>query len=179
MASLESGNLLRRYQAGEHEAVWADMLALGSRVREAPHFEDAWAVARETMRRARHNVELIIHRLDEIGYRFWNGKQGTPKGPPRRITFGATVIEATPLEALLGAMFDAATKMPPSQVTPVMMEQLHNIYRLTIFPWQDRALLLKGQRFSARRRSHGSVRTSEEAPAHPADASGGRVDRPA
>ena len=148
MASLESGDLLRRYQAGEHEAVWADMLALGPRVREAPHLEDAWSVARETMRRARHNVELIIRRLDEIGYRFWNGKQGKPPGPPRRITFAAKVIEATPLEALLAAMFAEARKMPPSQVAPVMMEQLHNIYRLTIFPWQDRALLLKGQRFA-------------------------------
>ena len=148
MASVQSGNLLRRYQAGEHEAVWADMLALGPRVRDAAHLEDALAVARETMRRARHNVELIVQRLDEIGYRFWNGKQGKAAGPPRRITFGAKVIEASPLEALLAAMFAEAKTMPPAQVTPVMAEQLHNIYRLTIFPWQDRALLLKGQRFA-------------------------------
>jgi hypothetical protein len=147
MAGLMSGDLLRRYQAGEHVAVWADMLALGPQVRTAAYLEDAWAVARETMRRARHNVELIIRRLDQIDYRFWNGKQGRPPGPPRRITFGSTVIEAAPLEALLAALFDEARKLPPSQLTPVMMEQLHNIYRLTIFPWQDRALLLKGQRF--------------------------------
>jgi hypothetical protein len=148
MASLESGNLLRRYQAGEHEAVWADLLALGSNVREPPHADDAWAVARETMRRARHNVELIIRRLDQIGYRFWNGKQGKPAGAPSKVTFGGKVIEAAPLEALLAALFDEARKTAPSQLTPVMMEQLHNIYRLTIFPWQDRALLLKGHRFA-------------------------------
>lgn len=100
--------LLRRYEAGEHERVWADMMALGSGVRAAPHFDDAWAVARETMRRARHNIEQIVRRLDAMGYRFWNGKQGKPKGPPSRIVFGAQVIEASPVEALLVAMFEAA-----------------------------------------------------------------------
>lgn len=74
---IEPGGLLRRYQAGEHEAVWAEMVALGGEVRKAPYADDAWAVARETMRRARHNVELIIRRLDQLGYRFWNGEQGT------------------------------------------------------------------------------------------------------
>jgi len=75
--SIEPGSLRRRYQAGEHEAVWADMMALGAAVRKPPYAEDAWAVARETMRRARHNVELIIRRLDQLGYQFWNGEQGT------------------------------------------------------------------------------------------------------
>jgi hypothetical protein len=148
MAGLKSGDWLRRYQAGEHEAVWADMMALAAEVRQAPYVDEAWAVARETMRRARHNVELIIRRLDEIGYRFWDGKQGRPAGPPSKVTFGGKVIEAAPLEALLAALFDEARKMAPSQLTPVMVEQLHNIYRLTIFPWQDRALLLKGRRFA-------------------------------
>jgi hypothetical protein len=74
---IEPGSLLRRYQAGEHEAVWSDMRALGAEVRKAPYADDAWAVARETMRRARHNVELIIRRLDQLGYRFWDGEQGT------------------------------------------------------------------------------------------------------
>lgn len=147
MASLASGNLLRRYQAGEHEAVWADMVALGASVREAAHLEDAWAVARETMRRARHNVELIIRRLDEIGYRFWDGRQGKPVGPPRKLTFGGKVIEASPIEALLAAMFEEARKLPPAQLTPVMLDQLRNIYQLVMFPWQDRALLFKGQWF--------------------------------
>ena len=147
MVGHASGDFLRRYQAGEQAAVWADMRALGPGVRAGEHEEDALAVARETMRRARHNVELIIRRLDQIGYRFWNGKQGKPAGPPRRVTFGSTVIEATPLDALLAALFEEARKLAPSQLSPVMMEQLHNIYRLTIFPWQDRALLLKGQRF--------------------------------
>ena len=89
----EPGPLLRRYLAGEHEKVWAEMLALGPSVRDKPHAEDAWAVARETMRRARHNVELIVRRLDKLGYRFWNGHQG-PTGPqPLRMAFGGQMIQ--------------------------------------------------------------------------------------
>ena len=59
-----------RYQGGEHEAVWADLLALGNGVHEEPVYSDAVAVARETMSRARTNIETLIVRLDNIGYRF-------------------------------------------------------------------------------------------------------------
>jgi hypothetical protein len=61
---------LERYRAGEHEAVWKELTALGPRVFEAPVHEDALSVARETMRRVRHNVELLIERLEARGYRF-------------------------------------------------------------------------------------------------------------
>lgn len=61
---------LERYQAGEHVAVWDELMALGDGVRSEPHYTDALAVAAETMRRARRNVELIIQRLDAKGYRF-------------------------------------------------------------------------------------------------------------
>jgi hypothetical protein len=142
----EPGNMLRRYQAGEHEAVWAEMMALGPEVRKASRAEDAWAVARETMRRARHNVELIIRRLDALGYRFWNGEHGERRGPPTKVTFGGKVIEASPLTALLAAMFEDALNRPSSELTPVMIEQLHNIYRMTVYPWQDKSLLMRGQR---------------------------------
>jgi hypothetical protein len=72
----EPSEWLSRYQSGEHEAVWAEMTALGLSVRQAPYAEHAEAVARETMRRARHNVELIIQRLDRLGYEFWDGTHG-------------------------------------------------------------------------------------------------------
>ena len=61
---------LARYQQGEHEAVWRDLVALGERVREQPYLDDARAVARETMRRVRHDLELLVPRLREIGYDF-------------------------------------------------------------------------------------------------------------
>ena len=80
--TVQPGTLLRRYLAGEHEAVWAELTALGPSVRERRYFDDAWGVARETMRRARRNVELIIPRLDRLGYRFWDGMTAASRGTP-------------------------------------------------------------------------------------------------
>lgn len=61
---------LQRYIAGEYEQVWDELLALGAAVRDEPLYADALAVARETMTRARHNVELIVARLRQNGYEF-------------------------------------------------------------------------------------------------------------
>lgn len=61
---------LDRYQQGECEEVWADLLALGEQVRTEPFYTDALAVARETMRRARGNIELLLERLPRPGYAF-------------------------------------------------------------------------------------------------------------
>lgn len=110
--TVQPGNLLRRYLAGEHEAVWAEMMALGPRVREASSVDDAWAVARETMRRARHNVELLIRRLDQIGYQFWNGQHGRPGPQPLRMMMGGQAIEYPSLEA----MVERVMKRDPSQI---------------------------------------------------------------
>jgi hypothetical protein len=62
--------LIERYQSGEHEQVWADLVSFGPRVREKQYLPDAQAVAQETMRRARHNVETLIVRLEKLGYEF-------------------------------------------------------------------------------------------------------------
>jgi hypothetical protein len=61
---------LERCQNGEHEQVWAGLTALGPSVRNNLYLADAQAVAGETMRRARHNVETPIVRLQELGYEF-------------------------------------------------------------------------------------------------------------
>jgi hypothetical protein len=61
---------LERYQNGEYEQVWAELVALGEGVRQEPVYSDAVAVARETMRRARHNIALIYERLKSINFRF-------------------------------------------------------------------------------------------------------------
>ncbi len=63
-------NWLERYQQGKQEQVWADLLALGEQVRTEPFYTDAMAVARETMRRARFNIELLLERLPALGYAF-------------------------------------------------------------------------------------------------------------
>jgi hypothetical protein len=61
---------LERYRSGEYVAVWDQLVALGEEVRWKPIYPDAVAVANETMRRARHNLELLIQRLAEAGYCF-------------------------------------------------------------------------------------------------------------
>jgi hypothetical protein len=69
----DSGTYLDRYLRGEHEQVWDELVALGAAVREEPLYSDALAVARETMRRARHNIETLIPRLVRVGYLFGYG----------------------------------------------------------------------------------------------------------
>ncbi len=69
-------SFLERYLAGDHIAVWADLMDLRESVRLEPFHADALAVAHETMRRAYHNIEHLIERLRSLGYRFgyewWN-----------------------------------------------------------------------------------------------------------
>jgi hypothetical protein len=109
----EPGSFLRRYQAGEHEAVWQDMTGLGAAVREPLYFDDAWSVARETMKRARRNVELIIERLDAIGYQFWNGEQGTLGPQDLRMSFGGQVVSFdSPLAAARQALGMDLSRIP-------------------------------------------------------------------
>ena len=72
---VDASTLLARYQNGECEAVWRDLVALGADVRQAPYQDAARAVAEETMRRVRHNVELLVTRLKQMGYRFFDPKQ--------------------------------------------------------------------------------------------------------
>ncbi len=61
---------LERYLQGDCEGVWHDLIALGEKVREPDIYPDALAVAQETMRRAKYNVELLYQRLRAIGYHF-------------------------------------------------------------------------------------------------------------
>jgi hypothetical protein len=61
---------LERYTGGEYESVWEELQALGSAVRQEPLYSDALAVARETIRRVRQNIEVLINRLVQIGFTF-------------------------------------------------------------------------------------------------------------
>ena len=63
-------SFLERYQKREQTEVWSELMSFGERVREEPLLSDAQAVASETMRRAKSNVEVIVSRLSVIGYRF-------------------------------------------------------------------------------------------------------------
>jgi len=58
-----------RYKNGEYEQVWAELVALGGQVRHEPLYSDALAVAHETMRRAKYNVEILYGRLKSHDYK--------------------------------------------------------------------------------------------------------------
>lgn len=75
-ALADSGPIGKLYMEGETVAAWDALVALGSAVREPAHISEAWGVAWETMRRVRHNLEILIQRLAAIGYR------GGLLGPP-------------------------------------------------------------------------------------------------
>jgi hypothetical protein len=66
---------IERYQAGECAGIWAEMQALGGDIRTPAHRQAADAVVRETMDRARGNVERLFEELLGLGYRF----QGAPE----------------------------------------------------------------------------------------------------
>lgn len=74
---------LERYLAGEHVQVWRELTELDAQIRQEPLFGEAVAVARETMRRARHNIALLVPRLRRLGYRF-EQEPWTPPDPQLR-----------------------------------------------------------------------------------------------
>jgi hypothetical protein len=83
------GQYLSRYRSGDHEAVWAELLALGPAIRDEPLYSEALAVAHETMSRARRNVATLIERLTAMGYHFGRYPDGSspafysgPLSPP-------------------------------------------------------------------------------------------------
>ena len=60
-----------RYRDGNHRQVWIEMTSLGPGVRsDETALSEATAVAGETMRRARNNVERLVERLPRFGFEF-------------------------------------------------------------------------------------------------------------
>jgi hypothetical protein len=90
---------LERYLAGERERVWAELRAVGEGVREPPLYTDALAVARATMRRARHNIELLIPQLEAIGYQFgyaWAVSDGSQAGHRHNVAWRGPFLPPPP-----------------------------------------------------------------------------------
>ena len=61
---------LDRYRVGHRSEVWHELRQLGAAVREGDRSVEAQEVCDEMARRARWNVETIVERLAEQGYRF-------------------------------------------------------------------------------------------------------------
>jgi hypothetical protein len=59
----------------ENTRVWAELTSLGSDIRNEPLYSDALAVARETMSRARQNIEILVDRLKKLNYRFLDTRE--------------------------------------------------------------------------------------------------------
>ena len=55
-----------RYRSGDSVAVWNDLISLGDGVRHELYYQDARAVAQETMKRCRHNVEMLIRKEGKL-----------------------------------------------------------------------------------------------------------------
>jgi hypothetical protein len=73
---------LARYLDGERDVVWHELRQLGCQVREPAFAVEAQAVCDEMARRARRNIEVLIDRLLEQGYRFHeNDDAATPVQP--------------------------------------------------------------------------------------------------
>jgi hypothetical protein len=61
---------VERYRAGDRVQVWIEMSSLGANVRADNLWLEAAEVTRETMRRARTNVERLLELLPANGYQF-------------------------------------------------------------------------------------------------------------
>lgn len=70
---------IERYQAGEHEAVWREMVTQGAAITtDAATLADAEAVAAETMRRVQRNIETLARRLDAAGFELLDHQRPIP-----------------------------------------------------------------------------------------------------
>jgi hypothetical protein len=80
-----AGNYFERYRKGECEAVWSELGGLGEGILDEPVRSEAQAVARETMQRARRNIEKIVHRLAALGYQFEDGASSPVEAQDTRV----------------------------------------------------------------------------------------------
>jgi hypothetical protein len=113
-----------RYIDGDYVNVWAELTAFGAAVRQEPLYSDALAVARETMRRARHNLATLIDRLPQIGYQLIDGDEILVDPAPTIMT------DLDALEATYGLL-------PLSLRT--WYEQIHTVSLVGVHPKLNRS----------------------------------------
>jgi hypothetical protein len=100
-------NWLQRYRAGDHAAVWDELIALGSAVREPSVVDEAMEVARETMGRARDNIEELHRRLQKVGYQFeYPDRAFRPPATDSRLRLQKQESQIGPLPLSLRAFYE-------------------------------------------------------------------------
>jgi hypothetical protein len=106
LATHAIGDRVARYQAGEHEAVWAELRAAGAI--GGALYEEALAVARVTMQRVAAGVQLLAERLHARGWQALTGVLHLPPDPEEAASAMRTIEEATaaPLPAALRAYWE-------------------------------------------------------------------------
>src|ERR1700690_3108334 len=92
--SIDPERWLERYRQGEYQAVWHEIASLEKVVREPSFYPHALATARETVQRAKANVEFLIQRLKTLEYRFYyehhpDGGSFPPGKPPQSLDLDA------------------------------------------------------------------------------------------
>jgi hypothetical protein len=79
---VSSPNWLARYHDGQRDQIWHELRQLGSTLLEPALIEEAQLVCDEMALRARQNIDLIVERLTDDGYRFHaNDYKQTPQIP--------------------------------------------------------------------------------------------------
>jgi hypothetical protein len=73
---------LNRYLAGEHVAVWRELIALGNEACHEPLRSEAVRVCEEIVRRAWQNLRTLHGRLLDLGYEFANPSQALVEAGP-------------------------------------------------------------------------------------------------
>jgi hypothetical protein len=104
-------NRYDRYLQGAYQEVYDELLAMQEQVFDEPIYAEALAVAREMMRRVRHNVELLIPRLEEMDYDFGAGFFDEEDSP----------------ELVEQIMEDAPIFRPPDENTPEQVARLERL----------------------------------------------------
>jgi hypothetical protein len=97
LARVAASNWLDRYRSGARDQVWHELRALGPEVRRPEHLEQAQAVCDEMAVRARYNIEVLVARLTDQGYRFHcNDDEQTPE-----VAFVGATAESASLQEWL------------------------------------------------------------------------------
>jgi hypothetical protein len=132
---------LERYLSGEHERVWDELVALGAAVREEPVYSDALAVARETMRRARANIDGLIARLVHVGFLFGYGWLQPPASQPfgwgEREWYRTSLDWARKQPPILSSATDAEEELADSRTRLLRLRELA-APSLLVAHWEQR-----------------------------------------
>ena len=89
-ADMSAPTWLTRYRDGERSRVWHELRQFGGTISDPDLVEEAQLVCDEMAHRARHNIDLIVKRLRNDGYRFHsNDDAQTPELPLVQATSSA------------------------------------------------------------------------------------------